>query len=655
MKKHITIILIAFALTTQAQVRYSTSKITWNVRTNQTAGVEPTSSSFTGKTIVCWNVADSILYFKENSTVLAKYAFYRYSATKKNVFLKVATSSATYGAPKYLYYVKTSATPGNIPPPTDNTAPNLLFWNTADNIIYRFVANVITPIYRIHAFAVDTYTNYYIATNGNDTTGEGTISSPWRSLYKATQTVTAIDSRINIAAGTYLENHKCNLAVGVSVSGAGDEYTIIKSNYSNSTYSNGVLTLYSAVTNTPGNQSISGITFDGNNETCYRPIVVQNRGNVLIHDCTFKDFKDSPAVFLGESYEYYREATTWVTGNKFHSNKIYNCSTNTAEAQGLWFSGQDGFEVYDCDFQNLKGGKSGDAISSKTNKRWYIHDNIINRLPYQVGYWNFSTEIRWNYGECKFYNNNVTGGVDLCWNYSNGYDYSIDVYNCTFGHSLTSSSTTWNIGLDFEADNYNLLVRNNTFKNLAVGVIYGIGFKSSPVKLSGLTIKNNLFDNIGSPSNIIGYYESAIYIRPNQNDHSVRDIYIYNNTIKQAAYSKGALTLGGQGTQRNINIQNNIITGFSTAPATFMLTNAGTLSIDTLNITHNNFYSNSINTVQFTGVTPTHYTNSNNTTTNPLLNSVYLLQDLSPAINAGVNVGTPYLGTAPDQGAFEKK
>jgi len=222
------------------------------------------------------------------------------------VFLKEATSSAIYGAPKYLYYVKTSAIPGNIPPTTDNTAPNLLFWNTADNIIYRFVANVITPIYRIHDFAVDTYTNYYIATNGNDTTGFGTKERPWRSLYKATQNVTEANSRINIKLGIYLEKNKCNLSVGVSILGEGKSNSIIKTNYSNYA-SDGLIYLLSSNYNTNGNQLIKDIGFDGLNFASKNCIYINRRGGVSIINCDFKNFYGSAITLwgtnLGETQE----------------------------------------------------------------------------------------------------------------------------------------------------------------------------------------------------------------------------------------------------------------------------------------------------------------------------------------------------------------
>ena len=126
-----------------------------------------------------------------------------------------------------------------------------------------------------------------------------------------------------------------------------------------------------------------------------------------------------------------------------------------------------------------------------------------------------------------------------------------------------------------------------------------------------------------------------------------------NNTFKQAPASRGCLVLGGQGTQRNINIRNNIITSYSVAPMIIERTNSGTLTIDTLLITHNDFYNNAnSNNIQYTSITPTHLTVSNQITSNPLFVSStdFNLQLSSPCIDAGTNIGYSYSGSSPDMG-----
>src|SRR5690606_7327633 len=73
-------------------------------------------------------------------------------------------------------------------------------------------------------------TTYYISTTGNDATGDGSIGSPWKTLYKATSVVTS-GNIIHVNAGTYTETLTSTLAVGVSIEGEGTS-SIIKASFS---------------------------------------------------------------------------------------------------------------------------------------------------------------------------------------------------------------------------------------------------------------------------------------------------------------------------------------------------------------------------------------------------------------------------------------
>ena len=64
-------------------------------------------------------------------------------------------------------------------------------------------------------------TTYYISPTGNDGTGTGSISQPWKTLAKATSTVTTPSDIIHVNAGTYLETVQCFLSPGVSIEGDG--------------------------------------------------------------------------------------------------------------------------------------------------------------------------------------------------------------------------------------------------------------------------------------------------------------------------------------------------------------------------------------------------------------------------------------------------
>src|SRR5436190_23959017 len=76
----------------------------------------------------------------------------------------------------------------------------------------------------VEAFRVTnpkTVATYYISPSGNDATGTGTATSPWKTLYKATSTVSTNNAVIHVNAGTYTETMTCNLNPGVSIEGDG--------------------------------------------------------------------------------------------------------------------------------------------------------------------------------------------------------------------------------------------------------------------------------------------------------------------------------------------------------------------------------------------------------------------------------------------------
>src|SRR5688572_32387958 len=65
-------------------------------------------------------------------------------------------------------------------------------------------------------------TDYYVSTSGNDASGNGSSTSPWRTLKFAVTKVAANQGHIiRLSAGTFVENGQFNVQPGVSVEGAG--------------------------------------------------------------------------------------------------------------------------------------------------------------------------------------------------------------------------------------------------------------------------------------------------------------------------------------------------------------------------------------------------------------------------------------------------
>ena len=137
-------------------------------------------------------------------------------------------------------------------------------------------------------------TTYYISPSGNDATGNGSATAPWKTLYKATSSVTS--GIIHVNAGTYVETLTSTLAVGVSIEGDGVT-SIIKASFS--TVYQMIIQLHSNE-GTNGNQHISNVKLDGQGSTSWA-IQIQGRSNVSIHDCTIINFKQRGIVWGGRA------------------------------------------------------------------------------------------------------------------------------------------------------------------------------------------------------------------------------------------------------------------------------------------------------------------------------------------------------------------
>ena len=93
---------------------------------------------------------------------------------------------------------------------------------------------------------------YYVDVTG-DNANDGSINHPWSSImYAATQVTTAGDT-IFINPGVHTLSSGCDIAVGVSINGAGNSSVINITITDDWSYG---LWLVSGVANTNGNQSI---------------------------------------------------------------------------------------------------------------------------------------------------------------------------------------------------------------------------------------------------------------------------------------------------------------------------------------------------------------------------------------------------------------
>ncbi|WP_460561324.1 right-handed parallel beta-helix repeat-containing protein [Ferruginibacter profundus] len=500
-------------------------------------------------------------------------------------------------------------------------------------------------------------TTYYISPSGNDATGTGTSANPWKTLYKATNTVAGVGDIIHVNAGTYIETLQCALKPGVSIEGDGAT-SILKSSLTADWTE--MLSLRSAE-GTNGNQHISFVKFDGQNLSTFWGIYVGGRSNVSIHDITMVDFKDRGILFGGRNDGNGAPPTIYATGNSFYNNTITNCaaynlSTGAYGRGCLNIGGQDGMLIYNNTISQTSRPEGYNGWPIKGWNEGYlkgckIYNNTLNKIPMgnssgNTG-WNFAIEL-FNESGLEIYGNTITGGsIDLNFQTKNGYAYSVWIHDNIIKQTTLNTWIESGIVLEYGTDG--AIIENNTIDKKAHGIEFN---PRSGDMVKDVTIRKNLLTNITMAQNTGG----LIGVFSNAGDFSINNFNVLNNTMVATAGSApwwginfGALNAG---TARNISIKNNIIMNILSG---FMV-QGGAIGMDSVYIQNNNTYNNgNSNNPTFNGVVPTNYTNSNNISVVPLFVSAtdFHLQALSPCIDNGVYVGLPYTGAAPDKGFAE--
>ena len=492
---------------------------------------------------------------------------------------------------------------------------------------------------------------YYIDDSGNDNTGNGSASNPWRSLYKACNSVKTPGDIIHVNAGTYIEIRPSILAVNVSIEGEGVN-SLIVSRYQSSNNYDGIIQLISG-TNT--NQHISNIKLDGDKLTGYQAISIYDRDNVSIHDCVIVDFYLEGIDFGGGTQ----------TGNRVFNNIITNCAGFTNDEHAcLSINDNAGMHIFNNYFtQNSRpDGQNGVCIESWQGlKDCKIYNNtIIGPVRTSTkNNWSFAIEFWKTQGGIEIYDNNISGLIDFGKDvYKGNYAYGLDFHHNTVGWDELQSEHT--DGIQFEQTIESVIIRNNLFKNLETP-IYFCQYNYTDDYVKDIYIYNNLLVNVGMRNSNYGaaiFFESGP-VPPIYEDN----INIWNNTIiADPAYPTDyGIWIPSCNKVTNLSIRNNIIVGFTDAPIYANL-NASSGSVNLLSIENNLLYNNgNNNTPKYVNITPTNITYKNNIVDNPdfVSETDFHLSAASPAIGSGIpisNITTDFEGSSvpnpPNMGCY---
>lgn len=491
---------------------------------------------------------------------------------------------------------------------------------------------------------------YYISPSGNDA-GNGSAATPWKTLFKATTTVQTAGDIIHVNPGTYTETQNSSLAAGVNLEGADSATTFIKSTKAGDW---SVLLTLQSNEGTNGNQTVSGLTFDGNyvSETSFKTwwaIEVRGRSNVTIRDCHIKSFYDRGVVFDGNNVQDPTNyPSVYATGNKFYNNKLTNTARNSPNyIAGMFnFGGQDGMEIYNNTMIQTQRplGKNGEPIKmwdNGFNRGCRIHHNILKRLPLSAkdgegqGDWTFAIEL-FNSAGLEVDNNTIEGAVDINYNYPLTYAYSIWLHDNNIGFPA-GGNQKMDCGFILEFATIKAVIENNKITNVACGFLFNVrtptesGGYTYPPPTGGysatndVTIRNNLFTGLYDSyayGNCCGGVGVRYYVEHDNNDPYARDIKIQNNTfvgrtgatVTNFADFSNFSKAGASGDR--ITVSKNIfvgcsgpyVSGTSTYIKNFVLTD------------NNAWQCGNNNQSGFTGT----YTNTGNTAVNPNFDANYV-------------------------------
>ena len=370
----------------------------------------------------------------------------------------------------------------------------------------------------------------------------------------------------------------------------------------------------------------------------------------------------------------YNEPTIYATGNE-----IYNCIlTDNGDTPGTWgtagqieIGGQDGILIHDniIDGTGRAEGHNADILTGVYyNKGMKYYRNKSYKPNFDGDAWNFHIELWDCAGGIEVYDNEFYGGdnpIDIAghFNLKGDYAYSWYIHDNLFigGGGIISGKLA--IQLE-DADNEDVWIYRNHFINWPCAINTTNGGSQPTQILRRIYIAYNIFDY--GTWTFDDQYVNIFRLRGASGKGDFDGFYIYNNVIKGPtdAYTAAIkLEMESGATVVNFNVKNNIIIDNDNG-AFFDIDNSG--SIDGLYVDNNILYNNAHNNApDFSGNSVNNYESSNNINLDPLFvdaaNGNFHLQQGSPAINKGVNVGLTldYEGTAvpqgnaPDIGAYE--
>ena len=455
---------------------------------------------------------------------------------------------------------------------------------------------------------------YYVDTNGNDSTGNGRIGTPWKTVALALSYAKTGDT-ISVNNGIYPEKQLIVPAAVNIISTSKDNKKVKLKPFAPLGITPFIL-LSTITPGSSGNQTISHIDIDGAN-IAGKAIRVQNRNNVRIHNCYIHDFSVSssyyntievmstlPKMSQGGDWWSYWPADPQAPGVDNNINKLWPTgpvenfefdNNNIVSTKGLRLFNLKNSSIHDNSFNNKETyewclvGTPAFLENVKIYKNTFYSKPHTDRSQYTLELWNHRNG-------CEYYSN-VSEGF-----FSIGIGKETNVYNNT----ITTSTPSGGIGIEFNLQSYSNIY-NNIIENAGShGISVGTGSECNSLNYitKYVTIENNMIYN----PKYHGILVKAEGSKKTANTNKTQYVNIYNNKIESSNIGGGygifisAKDYIGKGVIENVNVKYNSVKNMSRAGQSEGLVK--NLIIEESNIFENNLYD------QWTGV----YSSTNNAT-----------------------------------------
>jgi hypothetical protein len=483
----------------------------------------------------------------------------------------------------------------------------------------------------------------YVSTSGSDTNGDGTSSKPWRTLRYAVTKVPANSGYVlKLSAGTFVESGMISVPTGVSIEGAGMDVTFLKATssfyyypttpgYANTKF----LLSLSSSTSSYGNQSLGHLTIDGDGRKLHGGVMVRLRNNVVIENIKVTNVNFS-GIWLWD-----------VKDSQLNNSKLVNASWgSTSFCSGALNVGNLQRVTINNLYVNEDTGYGIKAIGPSTNTLidFKIKSSHVTVHPYGMWENGKAPNIAIEYFVSGLQGCEITGSY---------VDNTISVVTTGTAPAtgIRSLRLAYNVfdmvsrakgeGYSVELTFNDVEIDHNYFNKGKWGIANWAGLKSN------WKIHHNTFYQIEASSTASDILRSQ--------KSGMSNVQFYNNTIEMAGTRTTNLIGIYGGVGRSVYVKNNLIvnnnTSYAYYPNRFLNLENGA------SMTDFQVLNNCLHKLSMSKVAGTY---SKNLSIDPRLqklgnrpNPFYVPMSGSPLINAGINVGFGFLGSAPTIGAYE--